>query len=74
MDSGNFLQSVRIPPLKNLDWSIGGAGDFNNDDNADILWRNDNTGQNAVWLMDNTTFTRSVPLLALKNPDWQIVT
>ena len=31
-----------------------GAGDFNGDGKADILWQNDN-GQAAIWLMNGTT-------------------
>ena len=29
--------------------------DFNNDGNADLVWRNSSNGQNVVWYMDNTT-------------------
>jgi len=30
--------------------------DFNNDGKPDILWRESSTGQNAVWLMNGTTY------------------
>jgi hypothetical protein len=36
-----------------LNWSVVGTGDFNGDDNSDILWRNNLTGDLAVWLMKN---------------------
>nr|MBW4504464.1 FG-GAP repeat protein [Scytonema hyalinum WJT4-NPBG1] len=36
--------------------------DFNNDGNADILWRNETTGQNAIWLMDGTNISQAVAL------------
>ena len=35
-------------------WHIVGAGDFNGDGDADILWQNTN-GQPAIWLMNGTT-------------------
>src|SRR5262249_21738332 len=31
------------------------TGDFNGDGRGDILWRNQNTGQNVIWLMNGTT-------------------
>lgn len=36
-------------------WTVGGMGDFNGDRNGDILWRNSETGQVAIWLMNGTT-------------------
>jgi FG-GAP-like repeat/Lectin C-type domain len=39
------------------DWKMVGAGDFDGDGKADIAWRNEVTGQNAIWLMDGTSNT-----------------
>jgi fructose-specific phosphotransferase system IIC component len=33
-------------------WVIAGTGDFNNNDQTDILWQNIATGQRALWLMN----------------------
>jgi FG-GAP-like repeat/Lectin C-type domain len=45
--SQKFL--TRVP---DTGWKIIAAADFNADTKADILWRNDRTGDNAVWFMD----------------------
>jgi hypothetical protein len=36
-------------------WEMVGAGNFDADNKADIVWRNKVTGENAIWLMDGTT-------------------
>ena len=33
------------------DWEIKGVSDFDNDEQADILWRNRSTGEHVVWYM-----------------------
>jgi hypothetical protein len=35
-------------------WHVKGAGDFNGDGMADVLWQND-TGQTAIWTMNGFT-------------------
>jgi hypothetical protein len=37
-----------------LNWEIVGVGDFNNDGNADILWRNKTNGGVVVWYMNGS--------------------
>jgi Domain of unknown function (DUF4347)/Calx-beta domain/FG-GAP-like repeat/Bacterial Ig domain len=47
--------------------------DFTGDGTADILWRNQTTGEIAIWSMNSSTViaTYSLPTL---DPDWQIET
>ena len=46
--------------------------DFNGDGNADILWRNQLTGQNWLWTMNGLTLSKSQGLRSV-NTDWNIV-
>jgi hypothetical protein len=53
-------------------WHIKGAGDFDGDGKADVLWQND-SGQAAIWLMNGTAVLGTS--LAGSNPDpsWQVM-
>ncbi len=58
----------------NLGYTAPAAtADFNGDGKPDILWRNDATGQNVIWLMDGTTKLSEVTLPAVPDTQWQIV-
>jgi hypothetical protein len=54
-------------------WQVAGVGDFDGDGKADILWRNADTGQDYIFLMDGTAvkagsgYTNAVPDQA-----WQV--
>jgi hypothetical protein len=41
--------------IADVNWHVGGVGDFNGDGKSDILWRNDITGQSSMWMMNGTT-------------------
>ncbi|MGI0488977.1 FG-GAP-like repeat-containing protein [Pantanalinema rosaneae CENA516] len=47
-------------------------GDFNQDGNVDLLWRDYTTGQNLVWLMNGTTVTCFLELTPVADPNWRI--
>jgi hypothetical protein len=50
VDSPN---SKFIAPVTDTSWRIQGSGDFNNDNIADIVWQEEGTGKNAIWLLKN---------------------
>jgi len=58
--------------LKDPNWLIAGVGDFTRDGKPDILWRNQFTGQNVVWVMNGTKLGRTVELERVDDARWQI--
>lgn len=47
-----------------LPWSIVGAGDFNRNGNADILWHEANSGHSQIWFVDGHRVVRRSNVLA----------
>ncbi len=54
--------------------SVAPLCDFDRNGNVDILWRNNNTGDNVVWLMSGTNIIQGVSLAPVP-PDsgWNVV-
>jgi uncharacterized protein YkwD len=53
----SLSQSLATPyPSVDNSWKIAGTGDFNGDNKADILWRNDN-GSVSIWEMNGSIVT-----------------
>lgn len=70
--SGTVLSSVAILSAPDLTWRIVGAGDFNGDGKQDIVWRNQSTGQDLVWLMNGTTYSSTLSLPTVSDTNWQL--
>jgi hypothetical protein len=58
--------------VADLNWYPAGAGDFNGDGRADILWRNDSTGETYVLLMDGLSVANEGYLRTVANLNWDI--
>ena len=41
-------------------WKVAATGDYNGDGRADVLWRNESTGANALWLSASSTNLQAV--------------
>ncbi|BAZ16538.1 hypothetical protein NIES4071_84150 [Calothrix sp. NIES-4071] len=70
-----------VGPVVSSDWRIEGWADFNNDQIADILWRNYNTGENAIWKL-NTNVSGNNPYFnvvdgyfinSVADRDWEVL-
>ena len=65
--------SRALPSVENMNWEVGGTGDFNGDNKVDILWRYYGAeGYNSVWYMDGWMYAGSACLAAVPDPNWRI--
>lgn len=73
------VNTVNFPVSPPPDWQIAGTGDFNQDGQADIVWRNYGAtvppgGRTVIWTMNGETPTSTVPLNTppVDDPNWRI--
>jgi Calx-beta domain/Bacterial Ig domain/FG-GAP-like repeat len=69
--------NIAIPPdTRGIGTIINDEGandtDFNGDGNADLVWRNYQTGENAIWLMNGTELEKGVFITKVDDTDWKI--
>jgi hypothetical protein len=64
-----------LQTVADRNWRIEGAGDFNNDKKADLLWRNVATGQTLAWQMTNLYPSRTdiTPRAGTVSSDWKLI-
>jgi hypothetical protein len=58
--------------VANQGWQIAGIGDFDGDGRADILWRNFETGENYLYLMNGTLVVAEGYLRTVVSQNWQV--
>jgi hypothetical protein len=69
MNGTAFGSSVNLG-IVSTSWDIGGAGDFNSNGGADILWQH-SSGVRAIWLLNGTVHTGNASLGTV-SPAWDI--
>ena len=75
MDGTSIAKAVYLttPAITDLNWQIVGTGDYNQDGQVDLLWRNKADGSVAWWVMDGTSIAKAVYLPTLKDANLTIV-
>jgi hypothetical protein len=57
----------------NLAWKIVAQGDYNGDGKADLLWRNDTSGQVYMMLMNGFTISSQAMVYTEPNTAWRVL-
>ncbi|NEO23173.1 MULTISPECIES: VCBS repeat-containing protein [unclassified Moorena] len=73
MDGTNLGQSnsIQSEPADSP-WEMRGAGDFDSDEQKDILWRNTDTGDVGFWLMEGFEFKSGASSTQVSDLNWEI--
>jgi len=75
LDGGQLMSherwtAISLPPLAGGRHVVG-AGDFNGDGKADLVWENITTGRRTIWMLQNGVFRSSLALPTI-DPSWHI--
>lgn len=72
---GKILKKVTVTQetVLNQDWQIVGINDIDGDTRSDLVWRNNVTGENRIWLMDAEAIHDTKNLESWVDSNWQIV-
>jgi len=60
------------PTIADASWQVKAVADLNGDGNADLVWRNQTTGQNIVWFLNGTTLLGASMLPTVADLNWEI--
>jgi hypothetical protein len=74
LNGPQWIGSAELLTVSDLSWQIVGTGDFNNDGNADILWRyTEGPGFVYVWYMNGTNWIGGGDIISVADQNWQIM-
>lgn len=60
------------PGIQDTSWEIQGSGQFDSNGIADWVWRNQQTGQNILWLVDGSQQATAIAIESVTDQAWQI--
>jgi hypothetical protein len=73
MDGAAIAGGAVLMRVADVNWVVGGVGDYNANGKPDIVWRNQASGDNVIWFMDNATISGGAVLPSVSDADWRIV-
>ena len=64
IDGSTRARAASLDPIVNSNWRLQGVGDFSTDSSLrdDLVWRNQETGRNVIWLMNGTERAGTITL------------
>jgi subtilisin-like proprotein convertase family protein len=62
-------KGIFITRVQDTGWRMQGVADFDKDGKMDILWRNNRTGENGIWLMERTQLRNGEGVFITQVPD-----
>ncbi len=77
MNGVTFTNENVFGAVTDTDWRIDGTGNFDGDQQIDILWRYYGTGPyqglNVIWYMNGAAFVSEEVFGAVADTNWRIV-
>ncbi len=73
MHGFSIQTAALITTVADAHWQIVSAADFNSDGEADLLWRNQATGENVLWQMNSFSIQTTAAITTVPDVNWQIV-
>jgi hypothetical protein len=77
MDRHKLRAGCLMPAVTDLNWKVGGTGDFDRDGQTDIVWQYQASGGNSgivvIWLMDGCRFRAGCFVQRVPDVNWKIV-
>lgn len=70
---GSYNSSALLSiSVADQNWQIVGSADFNQNGFDDLVWRNNTTGDNAIWYMNGGTVTSTSSFNSVNDSNWRI--
>ncbi|MGP1387511.1 MAG: beta strand repeat-containing protein, partial [Thainema sp.] len=74
MNGTSRIATAALNPVTEAGWQLQGVGTFqaNSARRDDLVWRNQVTGQNSIWIMNGATRTGFVSIDPVTDTNWEI--
>lgn len=66
----SFTLTTNIPA--NSGWQVQATGDMDGDGDGDVFWRNIQTGDNGIWIMNGASLVSAVSLPKITDFNWYV--